>query len=122
MGLLSILPEHLSFYELWIARLFVRRGQLLHAEATNITCAQLFLGLITVGPWILLIGYDLVYYCWRTVTHNMPIFGGRARGRQRPRMASRSFSLSGPADHALDQSLASKHGNQDRNEKTNIDE
>jgi len=29
MGWLSILPEHLSFFELWIARLFVRRGELL---------------------------------------------------------------------------------------------
>ena len=32
--------------------------------------------------------YDLVLYLWRYATYELPVFGGRARGRTRPRAPS----------------------------------
>ncbi|KAI9864410.1 MAG: hypothetical protein M1824_005113 [Vezdaea acicularis] len=91
MGLFSILPANLSFVETWVARIFI------------------LLGILTIGPWACFLVYDLLLYIWRSVTYEIPVVGGRARGRQRPRAPSlterpsghkRSFSLSvtgGPA-------------------------
>lgn len=70
MAWFSLLPEHLSAFETWIARLFI------------------FCGVVTIGPWAALIVYDLVLYCFRTVTYELPIVGGRARGKRRPRAPS----------------------------------
>ncbi|GAB7349909.1 hypothetical protein MBLNU459_g0598t1 [Dothideomycetes sp. NU459] len=87
MGWLSILPEHLSGVERWIARIF------------------LVLGLLVIGPWALLLVYDFLFYVWRTATYEVPVVGGRARGRLRPRAPSlterpsghrRTFSLNVP--------------------------
>ena len=69
---LSLLPEQLSVYEVWLVRLF------------------LFLGIITIGPWAALIVYDFLLYIWRTATYDLPYIGGRARGRPRPRAPSLS--------------------------------
>lgn len=65
------------------------------------------LALITVGPWLLLLVYDIILYMWRSVTFEMPCYGGRARGQGRPRAPSlkerpdghrRRFSLAGVAE------------------------
>jgi len=57
-----------------------------------------------VGPWLLLLVYDISFYAWRSVMHELPGFGGRARGEDRPRAPSlterpsgtkRRFSLAG---------------------------
>ncbi len=63
------------------------------------------LGLIAIGPWFLLIVYDMILYIFRTATYEIPYIGGRARNRPRPRAPSlserpsgkpRSFSLTVP--------------------------
>lgn len=65
---------------------------------------QLFLAIVTFGPWIALLVYDIVLYLWRSATFDLPQIGGRARGRQRPRAPSlkerpdghrRQFSVAG---------------------------
>ncbi|KAK0662240.1 hypothetical protein DIS24_g2062 [Lasiodiplodia hormozganensis] len=66
----SILPDHLSSFETWIARLFI------------------FFGVVTIGPWAVLILYDLALYFFRTVAYELPVFGGRAMGKRRPRAPS----------------------------------
>lgn len=43
-----------------------------------------------MGPWALLIVYDLVLYLFRTTTYDLPYIGGRARNRPRPRAPSLS--------------------------------
>ncbi|OOO10232.1 Protein of unknown function DUF3445 [Aspergillus oryzae] len=70
MAWYSLFPADLIYVENWIARLF------------------LVLGLITIAPWATLIIFDLVLYVWRMSTYELPIIGGRARGRQRPRAPS----------------------------------
>ncbi|KAL2397577.1 hypothetical protein ABEF93_001349 [Exophiala dermatitidis] len=70
MAWYSILPSHLTTYETWIIRGF------------------LLLAIINISPWILAILYDLVYYLGRIVWHEVPIWGGRARGEHRPRAPS----------------------------------
>lgn len=52
------------------------------------SCLQLFLGLVTIGPWAALLVYDLVLYIFRRVTYEFPYIGGRARGKARPRAPS----------------------------------
>lgn len=59
--------------------------------------SQLLLGVITIGPWLLFIVYDLVLYIFRAITYELPYFGGRARGRQRPRAPSLTERPSGRA-------------------------
>jgi hypothetical protein len=73
---------------------------------------QLFLAIVTFGPWIALLVYDIVLYLWRSATFDLPQIGGRARGRQRPRAPSlkerpdghrRQFSVAGvPVPTPLD--------------------
>ncbi|KAL2400428.1 hypothetical protein ABEF95_006361 [Exophiala dermatitidis] len=70
MAWYSILPSHLTTYETWIIRGF------------------LLLAIINISPWILAILYDLFYYLGRIVWHEVPIWGGRARGEHRPRAPS----------------------------------
>lgn len=66
---------------------------------------QILLGVLAIGPWLLLIVYDMVLYLFRTATYEIPYVGGRARNRPRPRAPSlserpsgkpRSFSLTVP--------------------------
>lgn len=66
---------------------------------------QLLLGIMTIGPWLLIIVYDIVLYIVRAIIYEVPYFGGRARGRQKPRAPSlserpsgraRTFSIGGP--------------------------
>ena len=58
-----------------------------------------------MGPWLLIIVYDLILYMVRAMAYEVPYYGGRARGRQRPRAPSlaerptgraRTFSIGGP--------------------------
>jgi hypothetical protein len=46
---------------------------------------QVFMALLTIGPWALVFLYDILLYLWRAVYYEIPIVGGRARGRARPR-------------------------------------
>ncbi|KAF2473475.1 uncharacterized protein BDR25DRAFT_218651 [Lindgomyces ingoldianus] len=77
MGVLSILPETFSAVETWLTRLF------------------LLLGIITIGPWAVLLLYDLLLYIVRSITHEIPLVGGRARGKARPRAPSLTERPSG---------------------------
>ncbi|KAL3477584.1 hypothetical protein BJX99DRAFT_226193 [Aspergillus californicus] len=70
MAWYSILPADLVYVESWVVRFF------------------LFLGLITILPWMSLLVFDMVLYIWRLVTYEVPVVGGRARGKQRPRAPS----------------------------------
>ncbi|KAF2843188.1 hypothetical protein M501DRAFT_924835 [Patellaria atrata CBS 101060] len=87
MGSFSILPDSYSGLETWLVRIFF------------------ICGLITIGPWAALLIYDVLLYCFRWIAYEIPILGGRARGRQRPRAPSlterpsghrRRFSLARP--------------------------
>jgi hypothetical protein len=69
------------------------------------------MGLLVIGPWALLIIYDILLYIFRSVYYELPVVGGRAKGRQRPRAPSltecpsghrRAFSFVGAAAPALD--------------------
>ncbi|EEH19999.1 hypothetical protein PABG_02258 [Paracoccidioides brasiliensis Pb03] len=82
----SLLPSGLTAFEAWLVRVFI------------------FLGTIIIAPWAFLILYDILLYIWRACTYEIPIIGGRARGRQRPQAPSfserpdgrrRTFSLRG---------------------------
>ncbi|KAH7139042.1 hypothetical protein B0J11DRAFT_574978 [Dendryphion nanum] len=77
MGFLSILPEKLSTLETWLTRLF------------------LLLAFICMGPWIALLVYDVLLYACRSITFEVPIVGGRARGKTRPRAPSLTERPSG---------------------------
>ncbi|KAF2191052.1 hypothetical protein K469DRAFT_696800 [Zopfia rhizophila CBS 207.26] len=88
MGLFSILPDNFSAVETWLTRLF------------------LLLGTLTIGPWAVLLIYDVLLYIWRSIAHEIPFIGGRARGKARPRAPSlterpsgrrRRFSLARPS-------------------------
>jgi len=70
MAWFSILPESLAFIETLFIRLF------------------LILGILVIGPWALLIIYDMILYIFRTATYEIPYIGGRARNRPRPRAPS----------------------------------
>ena len=61
---------------------------------------------MTIGPWALFLIYDMLLYIIRAVAFEIPYFGGRARGRRRPRAPSlverpngrrRTFSIGGPS-------------------------
>ncbi|CAF9941958.1 hypothetical protein IMSHALPRED_003117 [Imshaugia aleurites] len=84
----SILPAYLTVIETWIIRFF------------------LLLGVMTIGPWALFLIYDMILYIIRAVAYEIPVYGGRARGRRRPLAPSlverpngrrRTFSISGPS-------------------------
>ncbi|RMY76446.1 hypothetical protein D0862_13745 [Hortaea werneckii] len=77
MAFYSILPESFSTVETWMVRIF------------------LALACLTVGPWLMILAYDIVLYIWRSATYELPGFGGRARGRARPRAPSLSERPSG---------------------------
>ncbi|EME41696.1 hypothetical protein DOTSEDRAFT_112301, partial [Dothistroma septosporum NZE10] len=70
MGWFSILPEQFASIEKWLVRLFL-------------LCAFLIF-----GPWLFMIVYDILLYVWRAATYELPVVGGRAHGRQRPRAPS----------------------------------
>jgi len=70
MAWYSLLPTHLTAYETWIIRGF------------------LLLAVINILPWILAFLYDALLYLGRMVWHEIPVFGGRARGENRPRAPS----------------------------------
>ncbi|TKX25588.1 hypothetical protein C1H76_2238 [Elsinoe australis] len=70
MGLFSILPEKLGYIEQGISWIFI------------------VLGAITIGPWLLIFIYDVCLYVWRALIHDVPLIGGRAKGKQRPRAPS----------------------------------
>ena len=59
MGFFSILPANLTWIETWLARAF------------------LILAIITLGPWVLALVYDLVLYLWRFAASEI-------QGGQRP--------------------------------------
>ncbi|KAL8837589.1 MAG: hypothetical protein Q9170_002466 [Blastenia crenularia] len=85
MSWFSILPANFTTVETWIIRFFT----LAH------NCRQLLLGILTIGPWALLIFYDFLLWISRSVFYLVPFFGGRARGKKRPRAPSLSERPSG---------------------------
>ncbi|KAL5396978.1 hypothetical protein PMIN06_003768 [Paraphaeosphaeria minitans] len=77
MGLLSLLPDEYALFETWLKRLFF------------------LLGVVMIGPWAFLVVYDLVLYLVRSTTYEIPVVGGRARGKARPRAPSLTERPSG---------------------------
>ncbi|KAI4253754.1 MAG: hypothetical protein LQ352_003501 [Teloschistes flavicans] len=89
---------------------------------------ELLLGVLTLGPWALLIVYDLLLWIFRCIYYVIPFIGGRARGKKRPRAPSlserpsgrrRTFSISGapfPTEEHLE-----KEGLRERILDTNIE-
>ncbi|KAJ9193757.1 hypothetical protein DTO166G4_4642 [Paecilomyces variotii] len=77
MAWYSILPPYLTTFETWVVRIFF------------------VLGLLTIGPWAFLIVFDFLLYIWRLATYKIPVIGGRARGREKPRAPSLSERPSG---------------------------
>ncbi|OAL33066.1 hypothetical protein AYO22_00151 [Fonsecaea multimorphosa] len=49
---------------------------------------KLILAIINMAPWLLAILYDVLYYICRRIWHEVPVWGGRARGEHRPRAPS----------------------------------
>ncbi|OCK77060.1 hypothetical protein K432DRAFT_305029 [Lepidopterella palustris CBS 459.81] len=93
MAWFSILPDKLTVVETWAGRIFI------------------FLAMLTIGPWAVILLYDVLLYLWRSITHDIPFVGGRARGKARPRAPSlrarpsghrRKFSLARPASLSAD--------------------
>ncbi|QSZ30209.1 hypothetical protein DSL72_004729 [Monilinia vaccinii-corymbosi] len=72
MSWFSILPERLAFVEIWAMNTFF------------------LLGMICIGPWLLFLVYDVVFYAFRLMAYEIPYLGGRARNRPRPRAPSLS--------------------------------
>lgn len=105
MSWFSILPAYLTVFETWIIRIFVCPTPFpsIPSPAQNpllqlITpLLQLILGTVTIGPWLLVLTYDLVLYIFRALAYDIPIIGGRARGSQRPRAPSFAERPSGRA-------------------------
>ncbi|KAH0399562.1 hypothetical protein KCU89_g6082, partial [Aureobasidium melanogenum] len=54
MGWYSLLPTHLSDIEGWISSIF------------------LLLGVVTMGPWALLLIYDILFYVYRSCAYHIP--------------------------------------------------
>lgn len=82
--------------ETWAIRFFVR--QLLSFNfpvLILIAPQQLLLAFMAIGPWMLLIIYDAILYLFRMATYEIPVIGGRARNRPRPRAPSLSERPSG---------------------------
>lgn len=74
---------------------------------------QLLLGMLTIGPWALLIFYDILLWIFRSILYIIPFVGGRARGKKRPRAPSlserangrrRTFSIGGTQLTGVDNS------------------
>ncbi|KAG9248736.1 hypothetical protein BJ878DRAFT_309743 [Calycina marina] len=79
MAWFSLLPESIRHIEVWIIKFF------------------LFLAALAIGPWLLLILYDILLFIFRVATYHIPYIGGRARNRPRPRAPSLSEKSSGRA-------------------------
>lgn len=94
MGLFSILPNEYAIVETWLKRIFVRLARL-QSNTLLIATAQLLMGIIAIGPWVFLLIYDLIYYLVRSMTYEIPLVGGRARGKARPRAPSLTERPSG---------------------------
>ncbi|GKZ18802.1 hypothetical protein AbraIFM66951_009504 [Aspergillus brasiliensis] len=70
MAWYSLLPPTLSYVESSLVHIFI------------------FLGFVTIFPWAALLIFDVCLYTGRMLTFELPVVGGRARGKQRPRAPS----------------------------------
>ncbi|KAI2819657.1 hypothetical protein CBS63078_5409 [Aspergillus niger] len=70
MAWYSLLPPTLSYIESSVVHIFI------------------FLGFVTIFPWAALLIFDICLYTGRMLTFELPVVGGRARGKQRPRAPS----------------------------------
>ena len=114
MSWFSILPAHLTIVETWIIRFFVSPLQFPFSKS-RLTETQLLLGICTIGPWALLIVYDLILYIIRSIGYEIPYIGGRARGRRRPRAPSLVERPNGrPRSFSINVNAATGFDNDDR--------
>lgn len=101
MSWFSILPANLNLLETWLIRIFVPAPPLplLSPSHTNITPThtKLILGITTIGPWLLVLIYDLLLYIVRALAYQVPYLGGKARGKRRPRAPSLAERANGRA-------------------------
>lgn len=95
MSWFSILPAGISFIETWAIRVFVCLNLFPYAHVRVANHDQLLLGALVIAPWMLVIIYDMILYLFRTATYDIPVIGGRARNRPRPRAPSLSERPSG---------------------------
>jgi hypothetical protein len=63
---------------------------------------QIFLAILNFSPWLIAILFDLAFYIARRIWHEIPVYGGRARGERRPQAPNltrgrrrRTLSLAG---------------------------
>lgn len=80
--------------------------------------AQLLMGVLLIGPWACLLVYDLVLYIFRSITHEIPIVGGRAQGKARPRAPSLTER---PSGHRRKFSIAPRRDRNNRHHKPALD-
>lgn len=50
---------------------------------------------MAIGPWAALLVYDILLYLFRAGAYEIPVVGGRARGKARPRAPSLTERPSG---------------------------
>ena len=122
MSWFSILPAHLTVVETWIIRFFVSPfPNPLKPNAHE--SSQLFLGTVTIIPWVLALIYDMLLYLIRAISYEIPYYGGRAQGKlrpqapkltERPNGRKRTFSISSPVgDGAVGSGKERRTGKED---------
>ncbi|KIW08359.1 uncharacterized protein PV09_01275 [Verruconis gallopava] len=103
----------------------------LHMIESWISSMFFVLFLITIGPWFAFLIYDVILYVFRTITYEIPIIGGRARGRERPRAPSlkeratgdpRVMGIGVPAATYVEQEDVEEEGRHSTVEVTSNDE
>lgn len=99
MGWYSLLPPYLTVLETWIIRVAVcldshtGGGNLATLSPSlcvqaDISYCQIFCAIVNISPWLLAILIDLFLYIFRQIWYWIPIWGGRAQGKTRPRAPS----------------------------------
>jgi hypothetical protein len=69
----------------WVTTIFVWRFLISNLLLSYLCSSQFYLALLIITPWLLALAYDLLLYTWRSLTYDIPVIGGRARGVNPPR-------------------------------------
>ncbi|KAF2665689.1 hypothetical protein BT63DRAFT_428638 [Microthyrium microscopicum] len=64
---------------------FAGISSLLATVISWVTTISFYMAILFIGPWIVALVYDVLLYLWRSISYEIPVIGGRARGRQPPR-------------------------------------
>ncbi|KAL8734282.1 MAG: hypothetical protein Q9181_003249 [Wetmoreana brouardii] len=88
-------PPSTTHHRRDVAYQVLRASSLQSARLELTSLYKLLLGILTIGPWALIIVYDLLLWIFRSIYYVIPFVGGRARGKKRPRAPSLSERPSG---------------------------